>query len=180
MTEGISANDVSDGNVNNENEQDKDVSTSGVSENDISEGDASFIDVSENIVVDVSVNEADSAVVADSSVLYLGSESGVNWQITSDGVLTISGEQEAGTEPIATAWYEYRSEVTKVVANAKGMTSTSHWFSGLTFVTEYDFSNLDTSKVTDMSNMFYGFGNNLPLLDVSNLNTSNVTNFVPH
>ncbi len=42
-------------------------------------------------------------------------------------------------------------------------------------LTQLDVSNFDTSNVTNMSSMFFGCAN-LSQLDVSNFDTSNVTN----
>ena len=50
----------------------------------------------------------------------------------------------------------------------------SHMFSGCFFLTSLDVSNWDTSNVTNMSYMFYQCYS-LTSLDVSNWNTSNVT-----
>ena len=50
----------------------------------------------------------------------------------------------------------------------------SSMFAGIKNITEIDFSNFDTSKVTDMESMFAGCS--LPILDLSNFNTSSVTN----
>ena len=52
--------------------------------------------------------------------------------------------------------------------------STSGWFCLCTALTNLDLTNLDTSNVTNMSSMFCG--SNLTILDLSNLDTSNVTN----
>ena len=48
-------------------------------------------------------------------------------------------------------------------------------FNSCNKLTSLDLSNFDTSKVTNMSNMFY-YCNKLTSLDLSNFNTSNVTN----
>lgn len=52
-------------------------------------------------------------------------------------------------------------------------TSTALWFLNLRFTT-FDSTNLNTSNVTNMSNMFFGC-RNLTSLDLSNFNTSRVT-----
>ncbi len=56
-------------------------------------------------------------------------------------------------------------------------TSTAYWFDGFTNMEKGDFTNLDTSNVTDMSYMFYNAGKNVLSfkLNLSNLNTSKVT-----
>jgi uncharacterized repeat protein (TIGR02543 family) len=58
-----------------------------------------------------------------------------------------------------------------VIANP----NSSYIFKGLTAATSMNVSNLDTSRVTDMSSMFSGCSS-LTSLDLSNFNTSNVTN----
>ena len=56
--------------------------------------------------------------------------------------------------------------------------STAYWFYSLSWMKKGDFTNLDTSKVTDMSSMFYDAGYNATTfnLNLSNWNTSSVTN----
>ncbi|EAD7632832.1 BspA family leucine-rich repeat surface protein [Listeria monocytogenes] len=94
----------------------------------------------------------------------------------SGSTLTISG----GTlvDPGMSIWgltgISYR-DITKIVLEDKVIVSGS--CSGLfqySKITSLDLSNLDTSSVTDMSNMFYG--SEVPSLDLSNLDTSSVTN----
>ena len=55
------------------------------------------------------------------------------------------------------------------------LTSCNYMFEDLKNITEFDFSNFDTSKVEGMHWMFYGL-NSLKILDLSNFNTSSVTN----
>ena len=78
VTEDISVGDVTDGDVSEGNDNDFE---SGVSENDILEGDSSYIDVA-----------------AETSGITRSKEcSGLKWELTSEGVLTISGEYD-GTD----------------------------------------------------------------------------------
>lgn len=158
ITEDTSAGNVTDGDVSEENEQGEDVSNGGVSENDISEGDASFIDVSgdDGSAEDVPINEADSEMTTDSNVSYSGEISGLTWQITSEGVLTISGEQTTGSNPIEPSWpnlhwLEYKQYITSAIITAKDVTSTSCWFNDCENMSEIDISEFDSSLVTDMS-----------------------------
>src|SRR5574344_1083420 len=71
----------------------------------------------------------------------------------------------------------FESVVSIVLANfnTSKVTDMSGMFYGCYRLTNLDVSNFNTSKVTDMSWMFYGC-NDLLSLDVSNFNTSNVTN----
>ena len=58
----------------------------------------------------------------------------------------------------------------------RDLDSTSCMFVDCVDIEEFDLSNLDTSKVTNMHSMFYGC-ESLKSLDVSNFNTSQVTLF---
>ena len=77
-------------------------------------------------------------------------------------------------------WYNDRNSITKVeIGQTIEPTSTAFWFYELQNMTIGDFTNLDTSSVTDMSNMFYQAGYNATtwrIGDLSNWNTSSVTN----
>ena len=75
-------------------------------------------------------------------------------------------------EPIP--WSEYTNQITKIEIKSKIVPEyTNGWFMDCTNINSIDLSNLDTSKVTDMSDMFSGCG--LTSLDLSSFNTSNVT-----
>lgn len=81
-------------------------------------------------------------------------------------------------------WYTNRTKVTQVkIGQEISPTNTAYWFSNLLNAQYGDFSNLDTSKVIDMSYMFYLFGydNNSSstsarLNGLSNWDTSKVEN----
>ncbi len=129
-------------------------------------------------VVEQSVSEGDMSVsdTADITVLHSGEQYGVTWEITSDGVLTISGKKTADiTTSITPEWREYETEFTKAVVTAENIHSTSKWFSGCSMLNTIDLSNFDTSQITDMSYMFRDCIR-LNSLDLSNFNTANVTN----
>ena len=82
---------------------------------------------------------------------------------------------------ISQPWKSQKSSITRVEIGQKiQSTSTAYWFSGLTNMTTGDFTNLDTSKVTDMNDMFYQAGYNssvtsFTLTGLNNWDTSNVT-----
>ena len=76
-----------------------------------------------------------------------------------------------------TPWYKERESV-RVVDFVEGIspTSTAYWFDGCTNLERMNnIQNLDTSNVTDMSDMFYGCSG-LTALDLSHFDTANVTN----
>ncbi len=113
---------------------------------------------------------------ADNNVRFSGTESGIAWKITSDGVLTISGEKLAGEpNPDGSAWRAHKGEFTKVVVTAKNVESTANWFEDCSGITEIDLTAFDTVQVTDMSYMFEGCSG-LTSLDVSGFETAQVTN----
>jgi surface protein len=76
----------------------------------------------------------------------------------------------------AVPWYSYRSSITTVTVADEGIApvSTAKWFYDLTECTSMDLAKLDTSNVTDMSEMFDDC-KELTELDLSNFNTQNVT-----
>ncbi len=91
-----------------------------------------------------------------------------------------SGNQvtNTGNQP---GWYQYRNQIQKVTFDAKFSnvcpTSTAKWFAeckNLTSIVGME-SNLNTSEVTDMQNMFY-YCKDLTSLNVTNFDTENVTN----
>ena len=55
------------------------------------------------------------------------------------------------------------------------LTKTNHMFFGCKNIIKLDFSNFDTSQVTNMSNMFYNC-NSLKKINLANFNTENVDN----
>ena len=71
-------------------------------------------------------------------------------------------------------WSEYTNKITKIEITSKIVPEyTNGWFMDCMNLTNIDLSDLDTSKVTDMSDMFSGCG--LTSLDLSSFNTSKVT-----
>lgn len=78
------------------------------------------------------------------------------------------------------AWIEDGTTTLKISTQVKGEKVVANencymMFCELSKLTHLDLSNLDTSKVTNMEFMFFGL-NSLKTLDVSNLNTSSATN----
>ena len=78
------------------------------------------------------------------------------------------------------AWIEDGTTTLKISTQVKGVKVVANencymMFCKLSKLTHLDLSNLDTSKVTNMELMFFGL-TSLKTLDVSNLNTSSVTN----
>ena len=110
-----------------------------------------------------------------------GTDGSCSWVIDDNGVLTISpSDGVSGTLSSYTSgngpWYNYRSQIKKVVVNpgVKAGTSCYRLFYSFSNCTEMDLSNLDTSNVTSMREMFNGCSG-LTSLDVSRFDTSNVT-----
>ena len=76
-------------------------------------------------------------------------------------------------------WYKEREQIKRVeIGEVIQPTSTAWWFYELYNMEEGDFTNLDTSKVTSMSSMFYNAGQNATtwnIGDLSGWDTSQVT-----
>lgn len=71
-------------------------------------------------------------------------------------------------------WSDYTDQITKVEITSKIVPEyTAYWFMDCYNVTSLDLSNLNTSKVTDMTNMFSGCG--ISSLDLSGFDTGSVT-----
>lgn len=114
-----------------------------------------------------------------------GNYKGLNWAVTKQGVLTISGK---ATEPINGSfdgWIDYIKNYNSVVIKkiivdipfGENLFSLEYWFDERSLeeaaVEEIIFKNIDTSNVTDMSDMFSGC-TKLKELDVSGFDTSSV------
>jgi len=89
-------------------------------------------------------------------------------------------ETNSYTDYIYVPWYEYRTSISRVeVVDKFSPLSTAYWFA---FVDSniYDLTLLDTSRVTDMSFMFYqsgqGTGGTYQIIGMDNWNTSSVYN----
>ena len=78
-------------------------------------------------------------------------------------------------------WYNERNSIKKVELGQEiSPTSTAYWFYGANYMSYGDFTNLDTSDVTTMRNMFDGAGNNssvntFTLIGLNNWKTEKVT-----
>ena len=107
-----------------------------------------------------------------------GTSGTCSWVINDEGVLTISeGTLGSYSNTENGPWYDYRSRVTKVVAEpgVKAGAECARLFYNFGSCTEMDLTNLDTSGTTNMNLMFYGCGS-LTSLNLSGFDTSNVTN----
>ena len=105
------------------------------------------------------------------------------WTIDADGCLTIApmegtdnGELEIWVLCDEVPWYNYRNSITSAkVAGKIATQTTALMFNDCPKLASLDLSGLDTSDVTNMSNMF-SYCWSLTSLDLSPLDTSNVTN----
>ena len=102
-------------------------------------------------------------------------EDGVPWELYENGYLLFRPEYDKNTLSRDDSWKYVRNQVKFIGFSGKtyAPTNSSHLFASMGNTIFIDTYYLDTSNVTDMSNMFKG----LPLveLDVSNMITSNVT-----
>ncbi len=146
-----------------------DVTAGDVSEGDVLEGDVSWGNIIEDSV------PIRYGFSSSGEVLYSGTEAGITWSITSDGLLTIEGEYDAESgESITRPWLTYKTQIKTAVVTAKNVQDTIRWFEGCTNLTEIDLSGFDTSTVTSMGCMFKDCSS-LTGLDVSGFDTGNVT-----
>ncbi len=144
---------------------------------DVTNGDVIDEDVTDGDVTDGDVTGGDVSE-GDPNIIDSGVWHGIIWEFTRDGVLVISGED---TNEVAEdlyhwehPWYNYHDSVVEAVVSAKNVKSTQNWFRDCKNLKKVDFSEFDTSKVTDMSHMFY-FCLGLEQLDLNEWNVSNVT-----
>ena len=136
-------------------------------------------------------------VVENDQVLIQGKDGNLDYSITAEGVLTVSGVGNYQSK--IPEWSTYARFIKKAIVDVKGITSTKNMFYGCESLGEIDLSKLDTSRVTNMNSMFeycpvqdldlsgfdtskvtdmgYMFAcSSLNELDISGFDTSNVTN----
>lgn len=87
-----------------------------------------------------------------------------------------TGIESADYHGNAIPWAAYLRSILSVFVVDNGIqpVNTAYWFSGLDACLDLDLSKLDTSKVTNMTEMFFGCSS-LKSLEVTNLDTSQVT-----
>ena len=115
-----------------------------------------------------------------SGVVYSGYSGTCEWEIDSDGLLTIgpvngkSGELDLSSSPTTG---DYCEDIVSIYieegVSVQG-TEADHLFESLFNLEEADLSNLDVSNVENMQSMFYGC-ESLKSLDLSGWDVSNVT-----
>ena len=111
-------------------------------------------------------------VVENDQVLIQGKDGNLDYSITAEGVLTISGVGNYQSE--IPEWSTYARFIKKAIVDVKGITSTKNMFYGCESLGEIDLSKLDTSQATNMNSMFADC--HVQDLDLSGFDTSNVTN----
>ena len=133
---------------------------------EVSQGDSAVVEVSANCTMDALSAE----------ILYSGTEAGITWSITADGLLTIGGTYDAASgEKVTRSWLEHKTDIKKAVVTARNVEDTTEWFMGCSQLTEIDFSQFDTANVTSMTYMFYDCCA-LTSLNLSGFDTGKVTN----
>ena len=144
-----------------------------------------------NTAADGSGNSCDVTIITESLTLNAVYEEdlvapdakGDWWKIKGDGTLiigngsemTIPVDQQSGSGSVW-PWRTYKSQIqsARFIGTVHANPCTGYMFTSST-IASIDFTNFDTSNVTDMSRMFYGCSK-LTSLDLSNFDTSNVTN----
>ena len=140
-----------------------------------------------------SLSTLDSSTTVTATYLDLiasGTYDGVDWKIKGDGALILGkdGQTQSFSNNAARyyynyPWNNYRDRITSVMAlgqiNGNGSLANMFYDGNSTKsypkLVEIDLSNLNTTNVTNMQRMFSGC-QSLVSLDISNFNTTNVTN----
>lgn len=137
--------------------------------------------VSENDIEDAEENleTVEKAAGDIASGEYTENGNNITWVIDANGKLTVTGTGDFA-DPLnydhsRAPWYDRRDEVKSAVVNVTGMQNASNMFIECHNLTNLDLSNFNTSNVTDMAFMFHGC-DQLISLDLSSFNTSQVTN----
>jgi len=125
-----------------------------------------------------STNKEDTVIAAAASDTVIYTSGDLEWSIDVDGLLVINGIGNYDTStsnniPPCPPWCNY--EFKTAVVTVKEITSTRNMFHFSDTLENVDLSGLDTSNVTDMGGMFSSCTESLTSLDVSNFDTSNVT-----
>ncbi len=104
-----------------------------------------------------------------------GTYQGIDWSLDTNGHLVLVGNEGAESDSNA-PWraIQYQELIISAEVKGNGWKSTNNLLGNRQYLKSVDLSNLDTSNVTDMRDMFWGCFN-LTELDVSRFNTSNVT-----
>ena len=169
----FSSTDISNQLVNAEELQQEQDTIEQVEVNQTEAG-AEFID--QEVIADEVENEENLGIIAS------GVDGGVTWSIDDEGLLVVNITGDLSYVPpyndgafVGWPWDKYSDSITSAKVSGKGLTQAQYMFnkSGSHF-TNIDLSGFDTSKVTDMSNMF-GFCYQLTELDVSGFDTRKVT-----
>lgn len=122
------------------------------------------------------IGDAEGGII-DEEIKHKGVEGSIEWILKKDGELVILGacgeEQKNGWENAG--WLAYKDEITGAYVDFTGAVSLRGLFAGLKKLQHVkNLEKLDTSQVTDMSNMFYGCIR-LESLNLGGFDTSQVT-----
>ena len=141
----------------------------------------------ETATEEVKVNEAENRLAfSDTDIAhgeYKEDGNDITWVIDENGKLTVEGtgdfaepfdEEKLDNSLKRAPWYSKRDAITTAVVNVKGMKDSAAMFYGCKNLSDVDFSNFDTSSVTNMEYMFCAC-KGLTELDLSSFNTSKVT-----
>ena len=107
-------------------------------------------------------SESMDGTVDGAKIVYSGKSCDLDWTIDSEGKLTISGSGDYASKEniqegrVYPRWFWYKDKIKTAEVKVSNITCTARMFYECDALTSVDLSNLDTSKVTDMSNMFLG------------------------
>lgn len=106
-------------------------------------------------------------------IVHSGAYGNTTWTIDKNGLLEVKGTGDMYSEGEKTGWYTYNQEIKSAKIEVTGATHLDYLFSGYYNLTSLDLSKLDTSNVTNMCGMFWE--TILTSIDVSSFDTSKVT-----
>lgn len=108
-----------------------------------------------------------------------GTYGDITWVIDANGKLTVEGTGDFAssysTGSSRAPWYSKHGYIKSAEINVTGMTDASYMFEWCYNMTDVDLKGLDTSTITNMSNMFHDCTNKNLNINVSGFNTQSVT-----
>ena len=120
-------------------------------------------------------NPVDSGVspreVEAATIVHSGKDGNLNWSIDDEGRFLIEGDGDY----VSRNWISYRNDIKTAVVKVKNSSSLYMMLAGCENLESVNLSELDTSKVTNMEDLFSNC-KSLKSVNLSELNTSKVTN----
>ncbi len=121
---------------------------------------------------------SEEKIVSKGNIIASGTYSKWSWSLDAKGIMNVQGS--ISKPDSGWPWEFYKDKIIYATVSGSGVGDISEMFSNCMNLASADFSGFDTSKVTDMGNMFamnvFPCNNSLTELDLGSFNTQNVTN----